>query len=102
VAWAMPRVFKRDVFGLGFLQVLSGVSQLFKGTPRAVPDNLLRLPALLQRSKGSTPAREKTRLVARPRADEAPERVSTLGNAVVRRETVEAASVPRLGLQKHE
>jgi hypothetical protein len=26
VAWAMPRVFKRDVFGLGFLQVLSGAS----------------------------------------------------------------------------
>jgi hypothetical protein len=26
VAWAMPYVFKRDVFGLGFLQVLSGVS----------------------------------------------------------------------------
>jgi hypothetical protein len=26
VAWAMPRVFKRDVFGLGFLQVLSGIS----------------------------------------------------------------------------
>jgi hypothetical protein len=26
VAWAMPRVFKRDVLGLGFLQVLSGVS----------------------------------------------------------------------------
>jgi hypothetical protein len=26
VAWAMPRVFKRGVFGLGFLQVLSGVS----------------------------------------------------------------------------
>jgi hypothetical protein len=26
VAWAMPHVFKRDVFGFGFLQVLSGVS----------------------------------------------------------------------------
>jgi hypothetical protein len=26
VAWAIPRVFKRDVFGLGFLQILSGVS----------------------------------------------------------------------------
>jgi hypothetical protein len=26
VAWAMPRVFKRDMFSLGFLQVLSGVS----------------------------------------------------------------------------
>jgi hypothetical protein len=25
-AWAMPRVFKRDVVSLGFLQVLSGVS----------------------------------------------------------------------------
>jgi hypothetical protein len=34
----MPRVFKRDVVDLGFLQVLSGFSELFMGTPRAVPD----------------------------------------------------------------
>jgi hypothetical protein len=33
VAWAMPRVFKRDVFGLGFLQVLSGASPAVKGDP---------------------------------------------------------------------
>jgi hypothetical protein len=26
VVWAMPHVFKRDVFGLDFLRVLSGVS----------------------------------------------------------------------------
>jgi hypothetical protein len=35
--WAMPCVFKRDMFSLGFLQVLSGVSQLFKGTPGLSP-----------------------------------------------------------------
>jgi hypothetical protein len=43
--WAMPRVFKRDVASLGFLQVLSGVSRLFKGTPRAVPDSSPRASA---------------------------------------------------------
>jgi hypothetical protein len=45
VAWAMPRVFKWDMFGLGFLQVLSGFPQLFKGTPRAVPDSSPRASA---------------------------------------------------------
>jgi hypothetical protein len=51
VAWATPCMFKRDVFSFGFLQVSSGVSLLFKGTPRAVPDSSPRastgLPARL-------------------------------------------------------
>jgi hypothetical protein len=33
----MPRVFKRDVFGLGFLQVLSGVSPVVQGDPQGCP-----------------------------------------------------------------
>jgi hypothetical protein len=32
-------VFERGVFSFGFLQVLSGVSPVVKGTPRAIPDN---------------------------------------------------------------
>jgi hypothetical protein len=35
-----PCALKQDALSFGFLQVLSGISHLFKGTPRAVPDTL--------------------------------------------------------------
>jgi hypothetical protein len=54
-----------------------------------------------QRSKGAPP-RAESGLMPRPGARQTPRRIPTLRNAMIRREAVQAAPVPRLSLQQSE